>query len=32
MEWVKTKVEQDNGYRNEKPIVSKLRTNFDCEY
>ena len=32
MEWVKTKVEQGNGYRNEKPIVSKPRINFDCEY
>ena len=32
MEWVKTEVEQGNGYRNEKPIVSKLMINFDYEY
>ena len=32
MEWVKTKVEQGNIYRNEKPIVSKSRINLDCDY
>lgn len=32
MEWVKTKVEQSIGYRNEKPIVSKLMINFDYAY